>query len=59
MKTSMQSTNKPRPPVHSSMDVCDLGGGSGPPRVHTVGAKSESLGQEEPPHKGRATKDCN
>ena len=38
MKTSMQSTNKPRPPVPSSMDVCDLGGGSGPPRLHTGGA---------------------
>ena len=37
MKTSMQSTNKPRPPVPSSMDVCDLGGGSGP---HTGGAKN-------------------
>ena len=34
---SMQSTNKPRPPVPSSMDVCDLGGGSGPPRLHTWG----------------------
>ena len=30
MKTSMQCANKPRPPVPSSMDVCDLGGGSGP-----------------------------
>ena len=40
MKTSMQSTNKPRPPVHSSMDVCDLEGGSGPPRLHTGGAKN-------------------
>ena len=40
MKTSMQSTNKPRPPVPSSMDVCDLGGGSGPPRLHTGGAKN-------------------
>ena len=28
------------PPVPSSMDVCDLGGGSGPPRLHTGGAKS-------------------
>ena len=40
MQTSMQSTNKPRPPVPSSMDVCDLRGGSGPPRLHTGGAKS-------------------
>ena len=40
MKTSMQSTNKPRPPVPSSMYVCDLGGGSGPPRLHTGGAKN-------------------
>ena len=40
MKTSMQSTNKPRPPVPSSMDVCDLGGGSGQPRLHTGGAKN-------------------
>ena len=40
MKTSMQSTNKPRPPVPSSMDVCDLGCGSGPPRLHTGGAKN-------------------
>ena len=40
MKTSMQSTNKPRPPVPSSMDVCDLGGGSGPPRLHAGGAKN-------------------
>ena len=40
MQTSMQSTNKPRPPVSSSMDVCDLGGGSGPPRLHTGGAKN-------------------
>ena len=40
MKSSMQSTNKPRPPVPSSMDVCDLGGGSGPPRLHTGGAKN-------------------
>ena len=39
MKTSMQSTNKPRPPVPSSI-VCDLGGGSGPPRLHTGGAKN-------------------
>ena len=34
----MQSTNKPRPPVRNSMDVCDLGGGSGPTRLHTGGA---------------------
>ena len=34
------STNKPRPPVPSSMDVCELGGGSGPPRLHTGGAKN-------------------
>ena len=40
LKTSMQSTNKPRPPVPSSMDVCDLGGGSGPPTLHTGGAKN-------------------
>ena len=40
MKTSMPSTNKPRPPVPSSMDVCDLGGGSGPLRLHTGGAKN-------------------
>ena len=40
MKTSMQSTNKPRPPVPSSMDVCDLGGGSGPTRQHTGGSKN-------------------
>ena len=40
MKTSMQSTNKPRPPVPSSLNVCDLGGGSGPPRLHTEGAKN-------------------
>ena len=40
MKTSMQSTNKPRPPFPSSMDVCDLGGGSGPPRLHTGGGKN-------------------
>ena len=33
MKTSMQSTNKPRP------HVCDLGG-SGPPRLHTGGVKN-------------------
>ena len=38
MNTSMQSTNKPRPPVPNSMDVCDLGGGSGPPILHTGGA---------------------
>ena len=36
----MQSTNKPRPPVPSSMDVCDLGGGSGQPRLHTGGTKN-------------------
>ena len=40
MKTNMQSTNKPMPPVPSSMDVCDLSGGSGPPRLHTGGAKN-------------------
>ena len=40
MKTSMQSTNTPRPPVPSSMDVWDLGGGSGPTRLHTGGAKN-------------------
>ena len=43
MKTSMQSlqsTNKPRHPVPNSMDVCDLGGGSGKPRLHTGGAKN-------------------
>ena len=40
MKTSMQSTNKPRPPAPSGMDVCDLGGGSGPPRLHTGGANN-------------------
>ena len=38
MHTSMQSTNKPKPPVPNSMDVCDLGGGSGPPILHTGGA---------------------
>ena len=37
MKTSMQSTNMPRPPVPSSMYVCDPGGGS---RLHTGGAKN-------------------
>ena len=26
------------PPVPNSMDVCDLGSGSGPPRLHTGGA---------------------
>ena len=36
----MQSTNMSRPPVPSSVDVCDLGGGSGPPRLHTGGAKN-------------------
>ena len=35
MKTSMLCTHKPRPPVPSSIDVCDLGGGSGQPRLHT------------------------
>ena len=40
MKTNIKSTNKPRPPVPSSMDVCDLGGGSRPPRLHTGGAKT-------------------
>ena len=40
MKSSMQSTNKPRPPVPSSMDVCDLGSGSGPPRLHTGSANN-------------------
>ena len=40
MKTSMQSTNKPRHPVSNSMDVCDLGCGSGPPRLHTGDAKN-------------------
>ena len=40
MKTSMQSTNKPRHPVSSSVDVCDLGGGSGPPRRYTGSAKN-------------------
>ena len=40
MKTSMQSTNKSKYPVPSSMDVCDLGGGSGPSRLHTGGAKN-------------------
>ena len=40
MKTSMQSTNKSRPPVPSSMDVCDLGNGSGPPRLRTGGDKN-------------------
>ena len=37
---SLAMLNKPRPPVPSSMDVCDLGGGSGPPRLHTGGAKN-------------------
>ena len=36
----MQSTNMPRPPVPSSVDVYDLGCGSGPPRLHTGGAKN-------------------
>ena len=40
MKTSLQSTIKLRHPVPSSMDVCDLGGGSGPLRLHTGGAKN-------------------
>ena len=40
METSMESTNKPIPPVPSSMHVCDLGGGSGPPRLHTGSAKN-------------------
>ena len=40
MTISMQSTNKPRPPVPSSIDVCDLGGGSGPPRLHIGGANN-------------------
>ena len=40
MKTSMQSTNKPRPQVPSSMDVCDLCDGSGPRRIHTGAAKN-------------------
>ena len=40
MKTSMQITNKPSLPVPSCMDICDLGGGSGPPRLHTGGAKN-------------------
>ena len=40
MKTSMQCTNKPMPPVPSSMDVCDHGGGSCPLRLHTGEAKS-------------------
>ena len=41
-ETSMQNTNKPRAAVPSGMDVCDLGGGPGPPRVglHTGGANS-------------------
>ena len=30
----------PMPPVPNSMDVCDLGGGSGPPRLYTEGAKN-------------------
>ena len=33
----MQSTNKPNPPVPSSMDVCEIGG-SGPPRLQEGGA---------------------
>ena len=36
----MQSTNMPSPPVPNSMDVSDLGGGSGQPRLHTGGAKN-------------------
>ena len=38
MKTNMQSTNKPRP--QSPAGVCGLGGGSGPPKLHTGGAKN-------------------
>ena len=40
MTTSIQSTNKPKTPVPSSMYVCHLGGGSGPPKLHTGGAKN-------------------
>ena len=40
MKTSMQSTNKQRPPVPSSMEVCAQGGGSGPLRLRTGDAKN-------------------
>ena len=41
MKTSMQSTGKTTHPVPSSVDVVDLvGGGSGPPRLQTGGAKN-------------------
>ena len=40
MKTSMQGANEPRPPVPSSMDGCDLGGGLGPPRLQSRGAKN-------------------
>ena len=36
----MHCTNKPRPQVPSSMDVCDLGGGSVLPRLHAGGAKN-------------------
>ena len=36
----MQIPNKSRPPVPSSMDVCDLVGGSGPPRIPTGGARN-------------------
>ena len=28
------------PPAPSSMDACDVGGGSGPPILHTGGAKN-------------------
>ena len=53
MKTSMQSTNKPRHPVPSSMDVCDLGGGSGPPRLHTGCAKNLWVNKSHHTRRGR------
>ena len=43
-----------RPPVPSSMDVCDLGCGSGPPRLHTGIFESRRTTTQ-----GRATEDCN
>ena len=39
--------------------VCDLGGGSGPLRPHTGGAKNLWVNKNHHAHKGRATEDCN